>query len=84
MVGHHLASHLIAGGSTPPFPREDQPRSLLGIRLLRQLQSVLCLDTEVANRAFELRVAQEELHRAQVLRSLMIRDGFVRRMEWVP
>jgi hypothetical protein len=43
-----------------------QPCSLLGFGLFRQLQGVFYLHTEVANRAFELRVAQEELHGAQV------------------
>jgi hypothetical protein len=42
---------------------------LLRFRLLRQFQSVFYLDPEVANRALELRVAQEKLHGAQVLGS---------------
>ena len=37
-----------------------QHRSLLGFGLFGQLQSVFYLDTEVANRTFELRVAQED------------------------
>jgi hypothetical protein len=45
--------------------------------LLRQLQSVFYLDTVVANRAFELRVAQEELHRAQVLGGSSIDQGWL-------
>jgi hypothetical protein len=44
-----------------------QPHFLLRFSLLRQLQSVVYLDAEVTNRAFELGVAQEELYGAQVL-----------------
>ena len=40
----------------------------LHLGLLRQLQGVFYLDAKVANRALELRVAQQELHGAQVLR----------------
>jgi hypothetical protein len=43
------------------------PCPLLRFGLLRQFQSVLYLDTEIANRAFELRVPQEKLHSTQVL-----------------
>ncbi len=42
------------------------PRAPLHFGLLRQLQGVLYLDAKVANRALELRVAQQELHSAQV------------------
>jgi hypothetical protein len=55
---------------TPRFAvNPAQPRRLLRFSLLRQLQSVFYLDPEVANRAFELCVAQEKLHGAQILGS---------------
>ena len=39
----------------------------LHLYLLPQLQGVLHLDAKVTNRALELRMAQQELHGAQVL-----------------
>jgi hypothetical protein len=42
-------------------------RAKLHLSLLRQLQGVLYLDAEIANRTLELGVAQQELHGAQVL-----------------
>lgn len=37
------------------------------LRLLRHLQGIINLDTEVTHRAFQLGVPQQQLHRTQIL-----------------
>jgi hypothetical protein len=48
-------------------------RRELDLGLLRDLEGVVDLDAEVSNRALQLRVAEPELHRSQVLRPRMNR-----------
>ena len=43
--------------------REDCPRSLSDFRLLGHFQRVIDLNTQVAHRALELPVAEQQLHR---------------------
>lgn len=43
----------------------------LDFRLLRNLQSVIHLDAEVSDRAFQLRMAKQELNGSQVLRTFV-------------
>src|SRR6202008_3216711 len=65
-------------GSWPISDREpaaDQ-RSLLPFRLFGHLERVIDLDAEVSNGAFELRMAEEQLYSAQILRAAIDQRGF--------
>jgi hypothetical protein len=49
--------------------------------LLGDRQSIVDLDPEIANRAFDLCVAKQELNGTQVARPPVVRVAFVRRRE---
>lgn len=54
------------------------------VDLLGYGQSVVYLDPEITDRAFELCVAQEYLDSADISRASVNQGGFVRRSECVP
>jgi hypothetical protein len=53
----------------------------LQLNLLRDSQSVIHLNAKAANRAFELRVTEQNLDSSQVTRLLVICAALVRLME---
>ena len=52
------------------------------LRALREEERVRDVNAQITDGALDLRVAQQDLHGAQVPRLLV--DAFVRRSEWVP
>ena len=58
--------------------------SSLDLGLLRNLEGIVHLYSEIPDRALQLRVPQEELDCTDVLGSLVDQRAFVRRSECVP
>ena len=60
--------------------RSRSSAAWLQLRAFSQREGILDVDTEVADRALDLRVAQQDLHGAQVSR-LLVDDGSLRSAE---
>ena len=54
------------------------------VHLLSDRQRIVHLNAEIAHRALQLPVTEEELHGANVARGRYISEALVRRNEWVP
>jgi hypothetical protein len=52
--------------------------------VLRDTQSIVNLDTKIADRAFELGVPKQQLNGSQIASLLVDLCRLVRRIEWVP
>ena len=67
-----------------PGPPPRSASGLLHFRLFGHLERVIDLDAEVSNGAFDLRMVEEQLYSAQILRAAIDHEAFVRRSVWVP
>jgi hypothetical protein len=76
----HPASAASCRGTTTRQGRDGSSE----FNLFRDAERVLDLDSEIADRAFQLRVAEQKLNRSQVPRLLIDLRAFVRRIECVP